>query len=202
MPQAEMQWWHCIISTHNSWLPGDRRGFRTRRHKIHSSGDYKSPPPEAEHAGLRHYHEQHSGDAAVVPADCKATVGWAIIGKLRKKSLRVLAIAVAGTHSHMLAELPIDAKAARFIVGECKTVSSHAVRNEIPGQVWARGGKFIRIDNVEHQRNTYHYILNQADAWIWKFRSDCDDVTAETPEDAEEEEPRSSQSLTLGLDPH
>src|SRR5262249_17500638 len=51
MPAEGKLWRHVIISTLNSWLPGDPRGFRAVNHKIHSSGDYKNPPP-GEHAGL------------------------------------------------------------------------------------------------------------------------------------------------------
>ncbi|HEX3314753.1 MAG TPA: hypothetical protein VHR72_07680 [Gemmataceae bacterium] len=31
------------LSTYGSWLPGNPRGFRSRKHRIHSSGDYKNP---------------------------------------------------------------------------------------------------------------------------------------------------------------
>src|SRR5262245_29868377 len=30
MPQPGKQWWHVIISTYASWLPGDLRGFRSK----------------------------------------------------------------------------------------------------------------------------------------------------------------------------
>ncbi len=52
MPTPGKCWWHNILSTHGSWLPGNPRGFRSRNHRIHSSGDYKNPPPLGEHAGL------------------------------------------------------------------------------------------------------------------------------------------------------
>jgi hypothetical protein len=50
MPLPGMAWRHLVIFTHNSWLPGDPRGFRSQNHKILSSGDYKNPPPPGEHA--------------------------------------------------------------------------------------------------------------------------------------------------------
>src|SRR2546428_13711944 len=102
MPQEGMAWWHVIISTYNSWLPGDRRGFRSRDHKIHASGDYKTPPPPEEHAGLRRYHQQRAGEPVVIPEDCREVVGRAILAKLKKENYRVLAISVAATHSHWL----------------------------------------------------------------------------------------------------
>ncbi len=181
MPQPGLRWWHLIISTHNSWLPGDARGFRSRKHKIHSSGDYKNPPPLTEHVGLRKYHEERAGDAVVIPDPCREIVARAILGKLRKRGFRSLAIAVAETHAHILAELPANAKEVRLFVGECKTVSSHAIREQVPGRVWAAGGKNIPIDDSDHQRNVYRYILNQKNAWVWDFRNDPAEKHPEAP---------------------
>ena|ERR1022692_4417093 len=169
MPNDGMQWWHVIISTHNSWLPGDKRGFRSRDHKIHSSGDYKNPPPIEEHAGLRSFHEQRSDGPTIIPTHLHETVGRAIVAKLTKGNYRILALSVSTTHSHMLVELPDGLEEARRIVGQCKSASSHAIRAELPGRVWAFRGSCKRIKEREHHSNVYGYILNQKDAWIWDF---------------------------------
>jgi REP element-mobilizing transposase RayT len=165
-----MQWWHVIISTLNSWLPGDKRGFRSRGHKLHSSGDYKRPPPAGEHAGLQRYHKERAGEAVVIPAECREIVGRAILAKLNKLGYRVLAVAVAATHSHWLVEMPEDESDVRKIVGQCKTKSSHAIRAQVPGRVWAYRGKNIRVKDRTHQLNVYRYILTQPDAWIGDFK--------------------------------
>lgn len=55
-----MKWRHVVISTRSSWLPGSPRGWRSRNHKRHSSGDYKKPPPPDEHEGLREYVEKRA----------------------------------------------------------------------------------------------------------------------------------------------
>lgn len=172
MPVEGKQWWHVIISTYNSWLPGDARGFRSRDHKIHSSGDYKAPPPKEEHEGLRKYHEQKADEPVVIPEEAKETVGRAILAKLEKLEHRCLALSVASTHSHWLVELPEDEKTVRKIVGECKTKSSHAIREVLPGKVWAFRGKFIRVKNRKHHQNTYGYIRGQDDAWIWDYKQE------------------------------
>jgi hypothetical protein len=52
MPLIRRCWRHIIVNTKNTWFHGDDRAVRDRDHRIHSSGDYKNPPPEGEHAGL------------------------------------------------------------------------------------------------------------------------------------------------------
>ncbi len=170
MPQPGKRWRHVVISTHSSWLPGDPRGFRSQDHKIHSSGDYKNPPPPGEHAGLHQYSKTISAPAVVIPQECRAIVGGAILKKLQKLDCQVLAGAVAGMHAHFLVELPDDMPTINHVVGQCKTVASHAVREHLPGRVWGRGGKFLPVDDPEHQKNVYHYILRQEGAWTWSFR--------------------------------
>src|SRR5262249_36777902 len=82
MPKPGYQWRHVVISTWNSWLPGDPRGFRSKKHKIHSSGDYKNPPPEGDHRFLHDYWKDRVEETVVIPADLREAVGKAILEKL------------------------------------------------------------------------------------------------------------------------
>jgi hypothetical protein len=170
MPAPGMLWRHVIISTWNSWLPGDPRGFRTEEHKIHSSGDYRNPPPPGEHAGLHEYSERLSDDAVVLPWELRAVVGRRFVTKLQQLHYQVLAAAIAGTHAHFLAELPEEIKQTRKVIGECKSASSHSIRHWLPGRVWGHLGSFKPIRSTRYQRNVYRYILEQEDAWVWSFR--------------------------------
>ncbi len=43
---------HAICTYHGQWMPGDERGWPSRGHRLHSSGDYRSRPPLEEHVGL------------------------------------------------------------------------------------------------------------------------------------------------------
>ena len=184
MPAEGKLWWHVIISTLNSWLPADARGFRSRNHKIHSSGDYKNPPPKEEHEGLRKYQQKNAVDVVVIPDESKETVGRAILAKLAKLEHRCLVLSVASTHSHWLVELPEDEKTVRKIVGECKTKSSHAIRDVVPGRVWAFRGKFIPVKDRE-QQNTYRYILGQEDAWIWDYKQEPTETKDDDAQEAQ-----------------
>ncbi|MFO0864971.1 MAG: hypothetical protein U0744_10020 [Gemmataceae bacterium] len=155
-----------MVSTYRSWLPGDKRGFRSRDHKIHSSGDYKEPPPLDEHAGLRAFHAK-DGSKVVIPFDVKELLGRKILAKFEKLDLRINAVSVSSTHSHWLAELPADRTEAKRVVGEIKAIAGQAVRKLIPGGIWARGAKLTPVDAPRYQRNVYFYIIRQDDAWVW-----------------------------------
>ena len=167
MPGSDLCWRHVVICTLNSWLPGDPRGFRTRDHKLHSSGDYKHRPPRGEHTGLHRYSRSVSGQPVIIPPALREAVGRVILDKIEH---RVLALAAAGMHTHLLAELPVDLTASKRIIGRCKATASHAIRNTLPGRVWAHDGDFKPIRDYRHHRNAYRYILDQDDAWIWDYR--------------------------------
>ena len=123
-----MRWRHVIINTRCSWLHGDERGFRSRKHRIHSSGDYKNPPPAREHEGLRKYHRERSGIPVTIGRDVREIVIRELAGKLRELGYLVVAVSVNGRHLHALVELPNDMGQIRQIVGKCKQRASHAVQ--------------------------------------------------------------------------
>jgi hypothetical protein len=174
MPSTGLQWRHINIHTYGTWLPGDPRGWRSKDHKKHSSGDYKHRPPPGEHAGLYEYSQQVSGDPVTIPRQCRRPACMAIVNELNDKRHRVLIVAVGGQHAHALVELPDDIRKVRAIVGQCKSKSSHAIRAVLPGTVWAAGGKFLAVNDAQHHRNVYHYILNHIEegAFVWSYREE------------------------------
>lgn len=46
-------WYHCIGTTHGSWLRGDSRGWRARHHREHVEGDCKRPPASGAHSQVQ-----------------------------------------------------------------------------------------------------------------------------------------------------
>jgi len=169
MPQPGKCWRHGIIGTHGSWLPGSPKGWRSRGHKIHSSGDYKKPPPSDEHLGLYRYSQEQCPQALVIPKGLRPIVAEAFRDQLLAFNHRVLAIALSGMHCHFLAELPTDKVAMQAAVGDAKRKSSRAVKKELPGRVWAAGGKFILIADHSYQKRVFDYIRRHANegAWVW-----------------------------------
>jgi hypothetical protein len=178
MARPGMRWRHVIISTYCSWLPGDPRGFRSKEHKLHSSGYYKVPPPPGEHDGLHAYCKRISGPHVVIPQPQREMVSRAILAKLKKLGYACLTISVSGIHTHIQVELPDDLAKIRHVIGQCKTVSSHAIRAYLPGRVWARDGAYKPIDSVQHQRNVHQYILSQEGAWTWSYNGDSPSLGA------------------------
>lgn len=164
------KWWrHLIINTHCSWLHGDRRGFRSREHRIHSSGDYKHRPPVGEHAGLHEFQLERSGEVVEIAPLLRSVIGAAFADALLDAGHPVLVASCAGRHAHAVTELPDNIIAIRAIVGEAKKVASRAVKKEMPGSVWSRGGEYRRIRDDHHLANAYDYVRDgqEDDAWVW-----------------------------------
>jgi REP element-mobilizing transposase RayT len=173
MPPPGMMWRHVIISTRRSWLHGDARGFRSRKHRIHSSGDYRNPPPPGEHGGLHRYHEKRAkGEVIKIPRQLRAELGAAVVAKVLAMGYRVLVLSVSAKHLHALVELPIDPAKTRSIVGKWKTVRTRAVRTALPGSIWGEGGKYKPAKDRAHQRAAFKYIRDDQGpvAWVWTFQ--------------------------------
>jgi len=173
MPPPGHAWWHLILSTRSSWLPGDPRGFRSRDHRVHCSGDYKNPPPKGEHERLHHWAKQHANETIVIPAAAQPTIGQALYRKARRSGRDLLCVSVSKTHAHLLICLPDEYDGANRFTGQLKQYASHQARSRLPGRIWGRGGKPIRIRDQSHQHNTFQYIIDHAqkeNAWVWTFR--------------------------------
>jgi len=100
---------HVTWGTYGSWLPGDPRGFRTRRHRTHVEGDYKNPPPPGIYEGLHNYARAKLRKPPVVlPQDLRPTVGLACLEQFAKEDARVYALSVGGEHVHVAADCSPD----------------------------------------------------------------------------------------------
>jgi len=175
MPSRAKVWRHVMVSTRCTWLHGDKRGFRSRKHRIHSSGDYKNRPPPHEHAGLREHHQSRSGDPVSIRPHLRQAVAKAFLARLNQEGYLVLAIAVSGQHVHALVLLPDHRALIRQIIGRCKRHACEAVKRELTGRLWAASGEFKQVRDRSHQLNVYKYILvdQGPGAWTWSYRDDA-----------------------------
>ena len=175
-PEAhlEKRWRHVILNTRCSWLHGDERGFRSREHRIHSSGDYKHRPPITEHAGLRRYHQERSGAPVSLDREIRIIILREFVLKMRALEHDIRACSVGEEHLHAIPELPDDYKLMKREVGKCKQKASHAVRDMLPGSIWSEGGAFKELEDDGHLGNTLSYIRTKQEAGtiVW---SEIDD---------------------------
>jgi hypothetical protein len=177
MPKPGKRWRHVVVNTHCSWLHGDRHGFRNRDHRVHSSGDYKNPPPEREHEGLRNYHAARSGAPVEIPVLARPIIGMAIVDNLTGRGHTLLALSVSKLHAHFVVELPDVVPAIKTIVGWAKQKSSCAVTHLLPGQIRGAGETYKPIDSPQHLRAAVDYVFDQRTqgAWVWCGRgAPCD----------------------------
>ncbi len=153
-------WYHCMGHTYGTWLPGDPRGFRTRHHRRHVDGDYKSPPPKGKYEGLHRYSKSLMGRPAVcLGADHRPLIAGLLVESLMRRKINVVIACVGSVHFHILARIS-DCWADHWI-GIAKKESSHFAKEAgggAIGGVWAAGGKCQPIANRQHQLATARYI--------------------------------------------
>lgn len=161
MPTKGKRWWHIQFGTYYWWIPGDERGFRSKDHRIHSSGNYKNRPPKEEHKGLRGYYKSRGVKPVRIPRELRLLVAMVIARVLLADGHRVLVVSVGAFHVHAVAELPVDRGEYNQIMGKAKSDSSRAVKKMLPGRVWARGDRHDLIDNRDYQRNCFYYVRDK-----------------------------------------
>ena len=115
------------------------------------------------------YESARAGDGVDIPPDLRPIIGAAFVQSLLDARHPVLVASCAQRHAHAVTELPDNIVAVRAIAGEAKKVSSRAVRRQLPGTVWSRGGEYRRIKDDHHLANAYDYVLygQEDDAWVW-----------------------------------
>lgn len=184
-------WCHVMSNTYGTWLPGDPRGFRTRRHREHVEGDYRSPP-SADYSA-RHDAAKNSmrRDAVVLSPEVQEVVLEEWVAALRRDEVELLAVSVSATHVHALGRFPQKPRfnepglrpaktsavddPVRHLVGKAKQWSAKRLLRDgyfDAGPIWARRGKIVRVHDRAHQLNVYRYILRHRaeGAAVWSFR--------------------------------
>jgi len=169
---SSLLWHHTQLWLYGHWLPGDERGFRSRDHRIHSSGDYKHRPPQGEHAKLHEYAKAQLQSQPIALTDAqRRRIGELIVRWFSLKSMSLAAVSVGGAHTHVLAALPRMHEDAT--IGKLKRyVSTESSRQDasIPSRLFAGKGEPKPVMTREHFFASYEYITKKharEGAWTW-----------------------------------
>lgn len=164
-------WYHCVGNTYGTWLPGDPRGWRSRKHRYHCDGDYKHPPPPGEYDGM---HEQARGrmkrDAIWLDPEAMRIACDAFVEKLIEKKVEVSAVAITSCGYHVVGRF--DDRKPRLWIGLAKKNSAFALveaGRARRGGVWAARGLCKPIADEGHWRNATQYVLDHIEqgAAVW-----------------------------------
>ncbi len=154
------RWFLITWTTHGSWLPGDARGFRTRRHKSNI------PPPRRYAANQNSYSPQdwrqlleYSKRVGKGEVNLDATQQEFVRRRIPEIAAHcacsVQAMHVGNSHVHVLAR-PNDGDPSK-LVQRLKGVTSRELSvYGLEGQVWSRGYHARRVrDDELAQAMTY-----------------------------------------------
>lgn len=164
-------WYHCVVHTYGSWLPGDPPGFRTRHHREHVDGDYKAPLPAGKFDGLhQHANAVMKRDAVHIAENARQKIlGW-LVDSLIANAAEVVAASLDSYHFHILARFRNGNP--NEIVGIAKKESAYFAQRDglmVTGGVWAKRGQYKPIEDRKHQLATVRYIVDHRKhgAVIW-----------------------------------
>ncbi len=187
-------WYHCIASTYGTWVRGDARGFRTRHHREHVEGDYRSPPPRAVYQHLDRQSKRLLRTSPIVLSPAQRKLVCEAMGtRLTDLGVQVLEISVGPTHVHALLRFPNFSEpnatipgmrrgnmledgrdpVPRHLLGMAKKHTSHCLRQrnlkEAGTPLWGRRSKLIPIEDHPHQLAVLAYIRrhDSQDATLW-----------------------------------
>jgi hypothetical protein len=176
LPRMSTQWQHVMVGTRCSWLHGDERGFRSRGHRVHSSGDYKHRPPSSQHEGLRKYHRERSRKPVSLELEVRIRVAEEFVRKAQSLGVMLIAFGMAKQHGHAVGDFPRDYAELKKLIGKCKQRASHQVRDVLPGTIWSEGVRSEKVNDKEHLHNCYDYIRlrQEAGTVVWSHHPDED----------------------------
>jgi hypothetical protein len=165
-------WYHVTGGTYGTWLRGDPRGWRDRKHREHVEGDYRHPPPPGKYDGLLEYVQSSMKHPPVkLPCDRRTIAGQAMVEKLVELGCEPISFSLDAVHYHILVRFPHAP--ARHLVGKAKKHAYHVLRTAGHAErLWAKRCRVEPIDDRAHQVNVHHYILEHRNvgAWTWSFR--------------------------------
>ena len=166
-------WYHCMGNTYGTWLPGDPRGFRTRGHREHVEGDYKSPPPPGK------YDDRHDAakkrmkrDAVILSIEQREIVCLAMGERLVTLDVELVELSVSAMHFHVLCRFPNWKRPGITIPGLCADNALQDGRDPVPRHLLGLARK--NASHVLREKG-----LKSAGGSLWGKRPRCQPVESE-----------------------
>jgi hypothetical protein len=154
-------WYHITGNTYGAWLPGDRRGWLTRQHRVHVELPVPTPDHTAEtglHVQSRHLMTRRP--VTLSPAAGRSALD-AMLEAFRHHHIELAALSVDDHHFHTLARVPDHLP--RKWAGIAKKESARALSSAglvAPGGVWAVRTHCKPITDRAHQVEVARYIAD------------------------------------------
>ena len=169
---AWRHWYHVIGTTYGTWLHGDKRGWRSRHHRQHVDGDYKSPPAAGKYDKLaEHAQRQMKKPAVHLTKPQQRIACLAIAEYLVFLETNPLIVSQNHEHFHILARFV--GNNPKWLVGLAKREATRRLaRGGFTGRTWAKDSGPKPIQNRQHQLRVFGYIREHREqgAVVWDFR--------------------------------
>ena len=160
------KWWLVSWTTYGTWLPGDKRGYCTRR------GEVYVPPPRrytrpgeatykaAAHTGVRELAEELCDSAVYFDRSEKETAFRAMNTEIDKIAIAPAIISVGRWHVHWLCyfgTLEIRRVVARVKAAATRELNLNGFRGKRP---WTKGCNIKSKATRRECRSAYKYIAD------------------------------------------
>jgi hypothetical protein len=160
-------------NTYGTWLPGDRRGFRTDSHKHHIPYDYKHKPPPGFYDRLN---RRAKGLMARSPVylrtvEQRRRALEELIASLLRRDIEIAVASIDRIHMHVLARFPDHNP--RHWLGIAKNESSHYCRatgHAPAGGLWAAKSECKPVTGPAHYDNALGYIADHVNRGAVVYR--------------------------------
>ena len=170
------RWYHVSVTAYGAWLPGDPRGFRTRKHREHVEGDYKNPPPAGKYETRhRNSREKMKYEPALLTPPQREITCFALRDRIAQEGL-IVCVAMGGRHGHLLVKG--DPARVKWFVGLGKKHAWYELKAAgMPiRSMWADGCGVKPVRDRAHQMNVYRYLVRhrREGAFVWAVHEDAE----------------------------
>ena len=113
--------------------------------------------------------ETQEFEAELRPLVARAFTAWLV-----KEKYCVLTVACGENHLHALVQLPDELPEVKRIIGCCKRRACQAIKHVRTGSTWSANGTYKRINDYEHQCNTFDYIRSKQGpgTFVWTYHNE------------------------------